>query len=71
MLPHVYLKKKNSYKLVIFSDGYASPKFIPHKIFVIEIYVNEKKANYGSSTHAVHRPDSIFYIFPVSFSQVV
>ena len=32
-----------SYKLKIFSDGYASSKFIPHKIFLTEIYVNEKR----------------------------
>ena len=31
-----------SYKLEIFSDGYANPKFIPHEIFLTEIYVNEK-----------------------------
>ena len=41
------ISKKKSYKLEIFSDSYASPKFIPHEIFLTEIYVNEKKANYG------------------------
>ena len=41
------ISKKNSYILEIFSDSYASPKFIPHEIFLTEIYVNEKKANYG------------------------
>ena len=37
-----------SYKLEIFSDGYTSPKFIPHEIFLTKIYVNEKKANYST-----------------------
>ena len=26
------------YKLEMFSDGYASPKFIPHEIFLTEIF---------------------------------
>ena len=43
-----------SYKLEIFSDGYASPKFIPHKIFLNEIYVNEKGASYSINNYHVH-----------------
>ena len=39
------------YKLEIFSDGYTSSIFIPHEIFLTEIYVNEKKANYGIYIH--------------------
>ena len=31
----------------IFSDGYASLKLIPNRIFLNEIYVNEKNGNYG------------------------
>ena len=48
-----------SYKLEIFSDGYASPKFIPHEIFLTEIYVNEKKANYGMYGQGV-QPSSVW-----------
>ena len=40
-----HVSKFFSYKLEIFSDGYASPKFITHKIFLNEIYAYEKKAN--------------------------
>ena len=40
------VSKKISYKLEIFSDGYTSLKFIQHKIFLIEIYVNEKMIVY-------------------------
>ena len=39
----MYPKFFHNYKLEIFSDGYASPKFIPHKIFLTEICVNEKR----------------------------
>ena len=31
---HVSIKKNSLYKLEIYLDGYASPKFIPHKIFL-------------------------------------
>ena len=36
-----------SYKLEIFLDGYASPKFIPHEIILTKIYANENPPNYG------------------------
>ena len=34
------VSKLFSYKLEIFSDGYASPKFIPQEIFLTETYAN-------------------------------
>ena len=42
-------KNFSLYKLEIFSDGYASPKFIPHKIFKNEIVSERIKGNYGTA----------------------
>ena len=43
-----------SYKLEIFSDGYVSPKFIPHEIFLTEIFKRTKNNGIVVSLYIGH-----------------